>query len=112
MLESLAKGPLSEVSGVRAARHLVCGYGDRRPLDSLRAAANNPRGESVRGLAVAVLFDAGEREFALEATQSLLGSRHLASLAWGALIQVAHQKKIAEVTTELNLRRIQFGWSE
>lgn len=112
LLESLAKGPLSEESGVRAAKHLVCDYGDRRALDGLRAAATSPRAEAVRGLAVAGLFDAGERDLALDATKTLLGSRHLASLAWGALVRAAHQKKISEVATELNLRRIQFGWSE
>ncbi len=112
VLETLAKGPLSEESGVRAAMHLVRDYGDRRPLDLLRAAAGSPRSEAVRGLAVAVLFDAGERELALDAAKTLLGSRHLASLAWGALVFAAHQKKLGEVATELNLRRIQFGWSE
>jgi hypothetical protein len=112
MLEGLAKGPLADESGVRAALHLVRDYGDRRPLDLLRAAATSPRREAVRGLAAAVLFDAGERDLALDTTKGLLGSRHLASLAWGALIQAVHHKKDAEITTERNVRRIQFGWSE
>ena len=112
MLESLAKGPLNDESGVRAALHLVRDYGDRRPLDLLRAAAASPRREAVRGLAAAVLFDAGEKELALDAATALIGSRHLASLAWGALIHAAHQKKDTEVATEPSVRRIQFGWSE
>jgi hypothetical protein len=112
MLESLAKGPLNDESGVRAALHLVRDYGDRRPLDLLRAAATSTRREAVRGLAAAVLFDAGERELALDTAKTLVGSRHLASLAWGALILAAHQKKDVEVATEPSVRRIQFGWSE
>ena len=92
--------------------HLVRDYDDRRPLDLLRAAASSPRREAVRGLAAAVLFDAGERELALDTAKSLLKSRHLASVAWGALIHAAHLKKDGEVATEPNVRRIQFGWSE
>lgn len=112
MLESLAKGPLRDESGVRAALHLVRDYGDRRPLDLLRAAAVNPRREAVRGLAAAVLFDAGERELALEMANGLLRSRQLTSVAWAALIHAAHQRKDGEVATEPSVRRIQFGWSE
>ncbi len=112
MLEGLVKGPLSDESGVRAALHLVRDYGDRRPLDLLRAAVESDRTEAVRGLAAAVLFDAGERELAVVAAKTLIGSRHLASLAWGSLIQAAHQKKDAELATEPSVRRIQFGWSE
>ncbi|MEO6601877.1 MAG: hypothetical protein ABIQ16_18510 [Polyangiaceae bacterium] len=112
MLEGLTKGPLNDESGVRAALHLVRDYGDRRPLDLLRAAASSPRQEAVRGLAAAALFDAGERELALDTSRALLGSRHLASLAWGALIRAAHQTTEAEVVTEPSVRRIQFGWCE
>ncbi len=112
MLEALAKSPLADESSVRAALHLLRDYGDRRPLELLRVAAANPRRETVRGLAAAVLFDAGERELALECAQALRGSRQLASLAWGALIQAAHAKGNAEIVTEPTIRRIQFGWSE
>jgi len=112
MLEGLAKGPLQEEAGVRAALHLVRDYGDRRPLDLLRAAATSPRREALRGLAAAVLFDAGEHELALSSANSLLESRHAVSLAWGALIHAAHGVAAAEVATEANVRRIQFGWSE
>jgi len=112
MLESLAKSPLSDESGVRAALHLVREYGDRRPLDLLRVAAKSPRREAVRGLATASLFDAGEVEHALELAQGLLSSRHLASVAWGALIRAAHVKAIPEIVDEPTVRRIQFGWAE
>lgn len=112
MLEGLAKGPLSDESGVRAALHLVRDYGDRRPLDSLRQAATSGRRETVRGLAAAVLFDAGERDLAQDCAKSLVSSRHLASLGWGALIQAAPAKTGNEVASEANVRRIQFGWSE
>ena len=112
MLEGLAKGPLHDESGVRAALHLVRDYDDPRPRELLRAAATSSRREALRGLAVAALFDAGDREWAVESAKSLITSRHLASVAWGALIQAAHQRNAPAVTTEPNVRRIQFGWSE
>jgi hypothetical protein len=61
---------------------------------------------------VAALFDAGDREWAVECAKSLVSSRHLASVAWGALIQAAHAKNTPEITSEPSVRRIQFGWSE
>ena len=112
MLEGLAKGPLSDESGVRAALHLIRDYDDPRPLELLRVAASSSRREALRGLAVAALFDAGDREWAVDSAKSLINSRHLASVAWGALIQAAHSKNAPEVTTEPSVRRIQFGWSE
>jgi len=112
MLETLAKGPLNDESGVRAALHLVRDYGDPRPLELLRVAANSVRREALRGLAVAALFDVGDREWAVDCAKSLVSSRHLSSVAWGALIQAAHAKNAPEVTSEPSVRRIQFGWSE
>ena len=112
MLESLLKSPLRDEAGVRAALHLVRDYGDQRPLELLRAAALSPRREPIRGLATAVLFDVGEREFSSNCVDSLLASRHLASVAWGALIQTAQLKIPSELASEANVRRIQFGWSE
>jgi hypothetical protein len=112
MLEGLAKGPLNDEAGVRAALHLVRDYDDPRPRDLLRAVASSSHRVALRGLAVAALFDAGDREWAVDCAKSLVTSRHLASVAWGALIQAAHVKNMPEVTTEPSVRRIQFGWSE
>ena len=112
MLEGLAKGPLSDESGVRAALHLVRDYGDPRPRELLRAVASSSRRAALRGLAVAALFDSGDRDWALDSAKSLMASRHLASVAWGALIQAAHAKNSPEVVSEPSVRRIQFGWSE
>jgi len=112
MLEALAKGPLSDESGVRAALHLVRDYGDARPRELLRVVASSSRRAALRGLAMAALFDSGDREYALDCAKSLIASRHLSSVAWGALIQAAHARNSAEVVTEPSVRRIQFGWSE
>ncbi|HWZ92173.1 MAG TPA: hypothetical protein VNW92_25090 [Polyangiaceae bacterium] len=112
MLESLAKSPLNEETGVRAAVHLVRNYDDKRPLELLRVAATSPRREAVRGLATAGLFDAGETEHALELAKNLVTSRHLASVAWGALIQAGHAKGLSEISDEPTVRRVQFGWAE
>jgi hypothetical protein len=112
MLEALAKSPLSEETGVRAAVHLVRNYDDRRPLELLRVAATSLRREAVRGLATAGLFDAGETEHALELAKKLVTSRHLASVAWGALIQAGHAKDLPEIADEPTVRRVQFGWAE
>lgn len=112
MLEQLAKSPLGDESAVRAATHLARDYGDRRPLELLRVAATSPRREAVRGLATAGLFDAGEQDLALSLAKDLVGSRNLASVAWGALIQAAHARQTPEITDEPTVRRVQFGWSE
>ena len=112
MLEGLAKGPLDDESGVRAALHLVRDYDDARPRELLRVVASSSRRTALRGLAIAALFDSGDREFALDCSKSLVASRHLSAVAWGALIQAAHAMNSAEVVTEPSVRRIQFGWSE
>jgi len=112
MLEGLAKGPLSDESGVRAALHLVRDYDDARPRELLRVVASSSRRAALRGLAIAALFDSGDREYALDSAKSLIASRHLSSVAWGVLIQAAHAMNSAEVVTEPSVRRIQFGWSE
>ena len=112
MLESLAKGPLNDEAGVRAALHLIRDYDDPRPRALLRAAAESSRREALRGLAVAALFDVGDRDWAVDCAKSLVVSRHLASVAWGALIQAANAKNEPEVTSEPSVRRIQFGWCE
>jgi hypothetical protein len=112
MLETLAKGPLKDEAGVRAALHLVRDYEDPRPRDLLRALARSSQRVALQGLAVAALFDAGEREWAVDCAKTLIASRHLASVAWGALIQAAHLQNTPEVTNEPSVRRVQFGWSE
>jgi hypothetical protein len=108
----LAKSPLSDETGVRAALHLVRDYDDKRPLELLRVAATSSRREPVRGLAAAALFDVGEVDAALELAKGLVNSRHLSSVAWGALIHAAHAKGTKEITDEPTVRRIQFGWTE
>jgi hypothetical protein len=112
MLEALAKGPLNDEPSIRAALHLARDYGRRELLDLLRTAATSSRREAVRGLAAAVLFDAGDRDFALKSARGLLVSRHLSCVAWGALIQSAHARNELEIATEATVRRIQFGWCE
>ena len=112
LLAGLAKPPLRDESGVRAALHLARDYDDAHSLETLTVAARGARGEAVRGLCAAALFDAGRPELALEAAQPLLASRHLPSLAWGALITASHAGPPAELVTEPNVRRLQFGWSE
>ncbi len=112
MLEALAKSPLSDEPSVRAALHLARDYGDRQQLELLHVAAASPRREAVRGLAAALLFDAGEHDAALLCAKTLLSSRKLSSVAWGALIQAAHARNETEIATEATVRRIQFGWSE
>jgi len=112
ILEGLAKSPLADEAGVRAAMHLARDYGEGRLLELLRVAATSPRREAVRGLAAAALYDAGDTETARNLTDGLVNSRNLASVAWGALIRVAHTRKAASVVDEPSVRRIQFGWTE
>ena len=111
MLEALAKAPLVDEKAIRAALHLARDYGDRRACDALAAVAANSRREAVRGLAVAALFDVGERAEALRFAAELRSSRPLHSVAWAALV-LAHATPPRALVGESLVRRIQFGCVE
>jgi hypothetical protein len=114
MLENAARGSmLSNEGAVRAALHLARDYGETRFREQLVDVARSPRREHLRGLAVACLFDLGEREIALATARELSHSKQLSALAWGALVNAAGgDARPRPLVSEPNFRRIQLGWVE
>jgi hypothetical protein len=114
MLESLAKGSLlGDECGVRAMLHLCRDYGLTRYGDQLGTLTRAPRKDPLRALAIAALYDAGEREAALAALGELEQSRHLTARAWARLVLAREAAQFdGAVVTELRFRRVQLGWVE
>lgn len=126
MLEALVKTfPLADEVAVRAASYLARDHGREDMKDALVECALNGKPEELRGLAVAALWDAGSgstrastQEKARELSDELVTSRHLSSVAWGALVRAAHASAQVRadddfvVVTETDLRWIQWGWLE
>jgi hypothetical protein len=115
MLENLAKGPgLHEEAGIRAALYLIRDHGREDLRDALVSVARNPRREAVRGIAVAALFDAGERAVAQEIAAELVTSKQLCTMTWAMLV---HAAKVGRtngpgLVDEATYRRVQLGWIE
>jgi hypothetical protein len=123
MLEGLVKSvPLADEVSVRAASYLARDHGREDMKDALVDCALNGKRDELRGLAVAALWDAGSgatraatREKARDLSDELVASRCLSSVAWGALVRVAHASHRDSdfvVVTETPLRWIQWGWLE
>lgn len=115
MLESLCKGSAaaSEV-GVRAIGALALRYGQSERLETLERIARDPKKEGLRGVALAALYDAGQRAACEELWPALCASRKLPVAAWGALVGSAlargHDGEL--LLDEASYRRVQLGWVE
>ncbi len=114
LLESLARSaPLGDECAVRAMLHLCRDYGEERYRQSLLAITRTPRKDPLRALAAAALYDLGEHAPAQSALRELEKSRHLAALAWAALVRGQAQLPPGHfVVNELSFRRVQLGWVE
>jgi len=115
MLENLVKGPgLGSESAVRAALYLVRDHGRADLREQLLQTAQSARHEAIRGLAAAALYDAGERDLAQGLAESLLGSKQLPTLTWGALLRAASSPRAngPGLVEEPTYRRVQLGWVE
>jgi hypothetical protein len=112
MLESIARGPLKTDTAVRAAMYLARDHGrdDLRAL--LRGILATPARGELRGIAAAALYDLGERKPATAASDELVASRQLSTVAWGALLRVADARNLDRVLIEPHFRRVQLGWLE
>ncbi|MEO8798876.1 MAG: hypothetical protein ABI551_13390, partial [Polyangiaceae bacterium] len=73
------------------------------------------------GLAVAALWDLGERDAARSMADELIASKHVSNVAWGALVKAASSDRRApasgpqpfhSIITESRYRWIQWGWVE
>ncbi len=118
MLESFVRTqPLETEVAVRAARHLVSGYGRDDLRAALTTAARSAKREEVRGVATAAIWDLGLRDEARDAASELVTSRLISSVAWAGLIRAADAKSRGDenappVLTEQNIRWVQWGWLE
>jgi hypothetical protein len=114
MLENLAKGSqLADENAVRAALYLARDHGREDLKRALEAAVDSSRREALRGLAVAALYDLGDREAAMSHTEPLNASRQLPTAAWAGLVHAHAEHAHAErLLTEPAFRRIQLGWVE
>lgn len=115
LLEHLTRGPgLRGAVAIRAALYLVRDHGREDLRRELMAVAANPRFEALRGLAAAVLLEAGEQEVSAGVLMApLLRSRQLATVSW-AVLGLAHANGWLPGTlvTEARFRRIEAGWIE
>ncbi len=122
MLEGLVKTPpLMDEVAIRAASYLARDHGREDMKEALVDCALNAKRDELRGLAIAALWDAGEREKARDLSDELITSRCISSVAWGALVRAAHARFAGPdsvkdpsfvVVAETPFRWIQWGWLE
>lgn len=117
MLETLAKPlPLADETAVRAAMHLARDYGREDLRRELVSVARGQRREDLRGLATAMLWDAGQRDEARDLADELVTSKCLANVVWASLVRAAAlrngQDKGATLGMESHVRWIHLGWLE
>jgi hypothetical protein len=114
ILESMVRGrKLTDASAVRAALHLCRDYGQEPWSQLLLETAGAPRGEAVRGLAVAALYDCGRHAEACSFAQKLESARHLPALCWGSLVRLTEAgARVGALVSELSFRRVEQGACE
>lgn len=114
MLEGAAKNnPIADEVGVRAALFLLRDHERADLRDALVSVAKTSKREDLRGMAMAALWDAGEREAALGLANAAQRSRSLPTAAWAGLVRLADEQKWDQpVIDEPTFRRLQWGWVE
>jgi hypothetical protein len=108
--------PLLDEVSVRAAATLAALAGPEAKTGLVRelvAVAKDPKREELRGLAVAGLWDAGERDAARDVADEVALSKLTSNVGWTALVRAAARGVLpGALLTETNLRWIQWGWAE
>jgi hypothetical protein len=123
MLETFAKTiPLPDETAIRAALYLARDHAREDLREALVQAATAPKREELRGLAVAALFDVGDRDRARDMSADLIASKHISNVAWGAIVRAAAAQRRSQsdgtpaytpmLVTETRFRWIQWGWVE
>jgi hypothetical protein len=114
LLEHLARSPgIGREVALRAELYLARDHGRADLERSLYDVARSARSEPLRGLAAAALHDVGARDAAAPLALGLLGSKHMMTTAWAALVTLHAASKLDEpVVTEPRFRRLQLGWVE
>jgi hypothetical protein len=110
----LAKG--EDDDAVRAAGYLLKDHGREDLLAPLVEVAKTGKRDELRGLAVAVIWDAGKREVARDlATELVAANAGIFSSAWAALVLLADAGRIPlsqPIAHEPAVRWLQAGWLE
>jgi hypothetical protein len=110
--------PPRTADSIRAAMHLGRDLGHAQMRDTLADACDDRAlDDDLRGLAVASLYDVGDRDGALERALELQEARSLKSAAWAALVRYRMRERAfngcsSPVVTESRYRWIQCGWLE
>jgi hypothetical protein len=125
MLEAIARAPGQDgETRLRAWLYLARDHGREDLRASLVEGATGGRGEELRGMAAAALWDvsasgsaapAGKTSAVLpEVVDGLMASRVIGNVAWGALIRAASKNgaSVEPVLAETPFRWIQWGWIE
>ena len=114
MLEGLAKKSTSgDEVALRAAMHLVRDHGKPNLKGAILEAVQGKH-EAARGVALAALWDIGEKQLAQAAAEVAQSSAKIGTVTWGALVSAAADGKYAPamVLEESTFRRVQWGWVE
>jgi hypothetical protein len=126
MLEALVKGtgtgrpsagPLGDDVAVRAAMYLARDHGRDDLRSALVELAKGSKGEELRGLAMAALWDVGMRSEALAVADELALSKTITNVGWASLVRAASVAASGggaaqELVTEPTFRWLQWGWLE
>ncbi len=108
MLEGLCREDIRASDGVRAAAALAQRYQDRRGVDALRRLAEGKKHRELQGVAVAALWDLGERKEAKDRAEELGSCRNLAGCVWGGLVM--RNPRGPDMLEEMRYRRLERGW--
>jgi hypothetical protein len=118
LLGQYVSRPLRTADALRAAMHLVRDLGCSQVRDRLVSACDDAAlDDDLRGFAVASLYDAGDRDGALERALELETARSLKSAAWASLVRYKARERnfngcSSPVVTESRYRWVQCGWLE
>ncbi|HEX4475062.1 MAG TPA: hypothetical protein VH142_08300 [Polyangiaceae bacterium] len=112
MLESLCRGPLRSEAAVRSALYLARDHGRDDLRAALGALAENPRQDTLRGIAAAALYDLGDHDRPSELADEFVNSRQLSTVTWGALLRAAKNGRAGRLVSEPTYRRVELGWVE
>ncbi len=118
LLEAFARDLAKEDDdAVRAAGYLVRDHGREDLVAAIHEVAKNSQRDDLRGLAAAVLYDAGKKELAIELAKQLVENRatSLFGAAWGTLVLLSAAGRFpagTPVAHEPAVRWLQAGWLE
>jgi hypothetical protein len=109
MLDALSSGSTRDSSSVRALAVLGRTYASSDACERLREIADLDERASLRGIAIAGLWDVGEHSEARKRAAELCEARALPNAVWGGLVLHAGPEPLI---TERSFRYLERGWVE